>query len=87
MRQGTAPTIWTMRKPVTNETITVRSVHFKAAPSKAGLVCQRAQWRDQRRALRGNEPLEGTMAYEHILVDAEDGVGVVTLNRPASSTR
>ena len=22
------------------------------------------------------------MAYEHILVDSEDGVGIVTLNRP-----
>ena len=24
------------------------------------------------------------MAYEHILVDTEDGVGIVTLNRPDS---
>ena len=26
--------------------------------------------------------LEGRMTYEHILVDAEDGVGILTLNRP-----
>jgi enoyl-CoA hydratase/carnithine racemase len=27
-------------------------------------------------------PLEETMNYEHILVDVEDGVGILTLNRP-----
>jgi enoyl-CoA hydratase/carnithine racemase len=26
--------------------------------------------------------MEGMMSYEHILVDVEDGVGIVTLNRP-----
>src|SRR5690242_12451878 len=26
--------------------------------------------------------MEGRMTYEHILIDAEDGVGIVTLNRP-----
>src|ERR1700726_5277967 len=26
--------------------------------------------------------MEGRMTYEHILVDAEEGVGIVTLNRP-----
>src|SRR6201993_98739 len=26
--------------------------------------------------------MEGGMTYEHILVDAEEGVGIVTLNRP-----
>src|SRR5438105_10411916 len=26
--------------------------------------------------------MEGRMTYEHILVDAEDGVGILTLNRP-----
>src|ERR1700751_1256681 len=26
--------------------------------------------------------MEGGMAYEHILIEAEDGVGIVTLNRP-----
>src|SRR6201987_6447075 len=26
--------------------------------------------------------MEGRMSYEHILVDTEDGVGILTLNRP-----
>src|SRR5438132_3194874 len=30
----------------------------------------------------GKVPLEERMTYQHILVDAEDGVGIVTLNRP-----
>src|SRR5271163_3020229 len=34
------------------------------------------------RSWYGFSRLEETMSYEHILVDTEDGVGIVTLNRP-----
>src|SRR5271169_2663034 len=34
------------------------------------------------RSWSGFSRLEETMSYEHILVDTEDGVGIVTLNRP-----
>src|SRR5205823_730939 len=38
------------------------------------------RWPRARRVLR--RCMEGRMTYEHILIDAEDGVGIVTLNRP-----
>jgi enoyl-CoA hydratase/carnithine racemase len=34
------------------------------------------------KVVSGFSRLEETMSYEHILVDTEDGVGIVTLNRP-----